>query len=160
MSEFKLQLLAVEAKLTKEPHNEELIKLKEDLIELIELSEETEEPVDEPVNKVEHAAQSETPKDSADNEAKPKNKSTSQHSKRDRNKKKKLNIKEKLRDTNQAMAWQAFASKGLKGVPKKSIFASPVSTLGKVGVGTNGIADAPSSSGRPNRTTERKPSRL
>jgi len=67
--------------------------------------------------------------------------------KREKNRKKKAKLREKHKeqlDTAESVkqSWQSFASKkGLKGITKKSIFASPYSLTGKVGIGTNGIAD-------------------
>lgn len=70
--------------------------------------------------------------------------------KRELNRKKKAKLREKIREQSEIaetekQSWQSFANrKGLKGITKRSIFASPYSVTGKVGVGTNGIADAPS----------------
>lgn len=70
--------------------------------------------------------------------------------KKEKNRKKKAKLRERIKEQldiaeSEKQSWQSFANKrGLKGVTKKSIFASPCSVTGKVGVGTNGIADAPS----------------
>lgn len=157
MTDHKAQLLAVEAKLAKDPNNEDLLSLKEDLIELIELSSEfeqteattsastttktrTTEPA-KPSTSVNETEPSTSPKEVETNVVSKKRK--------ERHKKKKAKTREKV-DIAEAerQSWQSFASKkGLKGVTKKSIFASPCSITGKVGVGTNGIADAPSAAG-------------
>lgn len=79
--------------------------------------------------------------------------------KKEKNRKKKEKLREKIKqqlDTaeSEKQSWQSFANKrGLKGVTKKSIFASPCSVTGKVGVGTNGIADAPSVGGATSSTS-------
>jgi survival-of-motor-neuron-related-splicing factor 30 len=187
--EYRAQLLAVEAKLAKEPHNEELLALKSDLIELIELEEEEEDK-----NKLSNT-NDQTPsqsglRGSSDKPAQRYNNRDSDGDqtigcpddklvetdggdaktgpnqrrqlseaellakKKEKNKKKKAKSRERIKeqlDTAEKVkqTWQSFANqKGLKGLTKKSIFASPCSITGKVGVGTNGIADAPISGAR------------
>lgn len=180
MSEYKAQLLIVEAKLAKDPDNEELLSLKDDLIEVIKGLEEEEEQA------AALAASSQSSKsargftnnscsNNANNRSLP---SSSKYSdsqdkseyndlvdknnkrplseaellakKKEKNRKKKAKLREKMKEQldvaeSEKQSWQSFANKkGLKGVNKKSIFASPCSVTGKVGVGTNGIADAPS----------------
>mgnify|MGYP000852557412 CR=1 FL=1 len=180
MSEYKAQLLAVEAKLAKDPSNEELLSLKADLIELIELScglEEEEgvtgqdgankiqdlgnEPFDPMIEDSNAKASSSKASNSrrvtgATNNLVDKNskrvpsESELLARKKEKNRKKKAKLRERVKEQldvaeSVKQSWQSFANKkGLKGVTKKSIFASPCSVTGKVGVGTNGIADAPS----------------
>lgn len=142
------QLLAVEAKLAKEPDNNELLELKEQLIELIELSGEiAKDEKSSELQKEEKKAQipvKEQPQAATD-QATASDKDIK--AKKDRKKKEKLREKVKVQSDiaeKEKASWRSFASKkGLKGVTKKSIFASPCSVTGKVGVGTNGIADLP-----------------
>ena len=171
MSEYKAQLLAVEAKLAKDPQNEELLSLKENLLELISLSCELEEEDEIDLNK-----DKTTVIDTTDNNPLTSQASSSQDAhkppdgigsktqnknpteadllarKREINRKKRAKLREKLKEQtaiaeSEKQSWQSFANKkGLKGVTKKSIFAAPCTVTGKVGVGTNGIADAPSAS--------------
>lgn len=173
MSEYKAQLLAVEAKLAKDPENEELLDLKADLIELIELSSGLEEEEEAAAAVTAQTKSKQAPKDS--NSGLP---SSSKHvysqgqsaetnnlvdksnkrnlseaellaKKKEKNRKKKAKLREKHKvqldiAESEKQSWQSFANKkGLKGVTRKSIFASPCSVTGKVGVGTNGIADTP-----------------
>lgn len=182
MSNYKAQLLAVEAKLAKDPENEQLLSLKETLLEFISLSCELEENEDEEREKEkeklaeEHQSSSSRsdktvidksydlkPSSDRDTNSHEPNLEDKNHGKkrsltevelmakqRERNRKKKARLREKVREEteiaeSEKQSWQSFANKkGLKGITKKSIFASPHSVTGKVGVGTNGIADAPS----------------
>ena len=199
--DYTAQLLAVEAKLVKEPDNDELLALKADLLELIELSgslEEDEQKLDSGKgnNKNNHTtATSYQPSTSlrqtTAGESDTSQKTTSraphdsnnlvQHGeqqdkgnvdnnttgiqrrvlteaetlakRKEKNRKKREKMREKVKEQLDAaesvkQSWQSFANqRGLKGLTKRSIFASPCSVTGKVGVGTNGIADAPSASG-------------
>lgn len=191
--DYKAQLLAVEAKLAKDPDNEDLLMLKSDLIELIELSGamEADEAAEEQQQQSTssnyksrrathlHGAKSSSASYGGDDQTTHKNLVDSSKSKvtndddedntmsrrganqkrqlseaellakrREKNKKKKAKLREKVKeqlDTAESVkqSWQSFNNqKGLKGLTKKSIFASPCSSTGKVGVGTNGIADA------------------
>lgn len=173
MDDYEAQLLAVEAKLAKDPDNEVLIIAKANIQELIELSRDIQE--DEEKAKVckltkksteqydyDRASSSKTidshEKSQTSNPVDKNNKHTLNESellakKKEKNRKKKAKLREKIKEQldiaeSEKQSWQSFANKkGLKGVTKKSIFASPCSTTGKVGVGTNGIADAPSVAG-------------
>lgn len=163
--DINAQLIAVEAKLAKDPTNSDLLSLKEDLIELLSLSEETEPQL--PSNQEEESSQSQSSdttmgqqhsqnsgaKDSKNVAVNSTNQlSELERRRKEKNKKKRAKLKEKHKEqteiaASEAQSWQSFAcKKGLKGVTKRSIFASPCSAKGKVGVGTNGIADAPSAS--------------
>lgn len=199
MSEYKAQLLAVEAKLAKDPENADLLSLKEDLIELIELSsgldgddqEEMEmEPAKGSVNtrgeerdpflshsnvkpsgsktKDSHQTSGRLSPESASsssnnlvdkNSRRPLSEAELLAKKKEKNRKKKAKLRERIKEQldiaeSEKQSWQSFANKkGLKGVSKKSIFASPCSVTGKVGVGTNGIADAPSATKGPMAAT-------
>lgn len=187
MAEYQAQLVAVEAKLAKDPENEELISLKNDLIELIELSSTIEDETDQQQQQAPSQSTSTTNKNSArystdSSRTQPSNQNNQYDTdksatssgqsptsaggkvgqkrqiseadllakKKEKNKKKKAKLREKIKEQldiaeGEKQSWQSFANrKGLKGLTKKSIFASPYSTTGKVGVGTNGIADTPS----------------
>lgn len=176
-AEYKAQLLAVEAKLAKDPENEELLELKGNLIEFLELyegleEEKEEEPKEELTRKPSKSsgatnvetksnrASSSKPNDTQQREEsdslvdKNNKRALSEAEillkKKEKNRKKKAKLRERHKEQldiaeSEKQSWQSFANKkGLKGVTKKSIFASPCSVTGKVGVGTNGIADAPS----------------
>lgn len=202
MEGYKAQLLAVEAKLAKDPDNEGLLTLKSDLMELIEELGEDEEEANEllsttatntntnsrPSNQKSshhHNTTIRTPHTGSSSQQSSKNlvsqqnddkdplsndqdgtRDVSQSSsrrplteaeilarKKEKNKKKKAKLRERMKEQldiaeSEKQSWQSFANKkGLKGITKKSIFASPCSVTGKVGVGTNGIADAPSTAG-------------
>lgn len=213
--DYKAQLLAVEAKLAKDPENEELLTLKSDLIEIIELSGSLEEDEEQErqlkqaqeassgsgVGKSNYMTSSYQPSGSSSSSGYPRgnsgrkyenddvsrrspdsqktaqqnlvaeggnllandgdNKDNRQSGQRralteaellakrkEKNRKKKAKLREKIKeqlDTAESVkqSWQSFANqRGLKGLNKRSIFASPCSVTGKVGVGTNGIADA------------------
>lgn len=162
MSDPKAYLLAVEAKLAKDPNNEQLLQLKNNLLEFIPISYSLEED-DKRDKELEKASRNQTVIDKSDNNRPESNDQTSTSSeqvqsdsnqdmiarKRELNRKKRAKLKEKIKHETQIaesekQSWQSFANKkGLKGLAKKSIFASPHSVSGKVGVGTNGIADAP-----------------
>lgn len=167
MAEYRAQLLAVEAKLAKDPDNEELLSLKSDLTELIqELSDlEEEQPTSSSraTNIQDKASTSQRSDDSkgrqnaideddtlVDGSRRKLSEAEISARKKEKKKKKKVKLRERMREQSdiaesEKKSWQSFANKkGLKGVTKKSIFASPCSVTGKVGVGTNGIADAPS----------------
>lgn len=169
MAEYKTQLLVVEAKLAKDPDNEELLSLKTDLIELIQGLEEEEEQ--EAAVKTD-STKSFTSNNNSNSRSSPSNSNNVDKNnsralseaellskKKEKNRKKKAKLREKMKEQSdvaesEKQSWQSFANKkGLKGVNKKSIFASPCSVTGKVGVGTNGIADAPSATAV---TTKRK----
>lgn len=202
MDDLRSQLIAVEAKLAKDPDDEELQSLKRDLLEAIELLEEEEaeeekekrgyleESNEEKTSSIQTKTTSRThsanvPSSSTqsgcrsddlrrsddngrsascldyDSAAAPgvdqtitsggaKRKLSEAEllaKKRDKDRKKKAKLREKHRQElavaeSDKQSWQSFAqTKGLKGMSKKSIFASPYSLTGKVGVGTNGIAD-------------------
>lgn len=171
MSDYKAQLLAVEAKLAKDPDNAELLSLKSDLIEMIELS----ETLDEEESLSKPASSNDTANNAGSRSGRAASSRSDDHPeqqqqfnaagnlvkrppseaellarKKEKNRKKKAKLRERLKEQldiaeSEKQSWQSFANKkGLKGVTKKSIFASPASVTGKVGVGTNGIADAPS----------------
>lgn len=198
--DYTAQLLAVEAKLLKEPDNDELLALKADLLELIELSgslEEDEQKSDARGGDQKHhhmtatsyqpstssrqtttggesytgqKTTSKAPRDSdnlveqgeqqdkggADNSTGTQKRvlteAESLAKRKEKNRKKREKMREKVKEQLDAaesvkQSWQSFANqRGLKGLTKRSIFASPCSVTGKVGVGTNGIADAPSAS--------------
>lgn len=166
LAEYKAQLLAVETRLAKDPENEELLSYKEDLIECIELASEEEEQTEASNKTPEDTANKQSKSDQAsssktndsresDNLADKNNRRALTEAeillkKKEKNRKKKAKMREKIKEQldiaeSEKQSWQSFANKrGLKGVTKKSIFASPCSVTGKVGVGTNGIADAPS----------------
>lgn len=192
--EYRAQLLAVEAKLAKEPDNEELLKLKEDLTEIIELTgslNEDEEKEKTSSSNNRNPSHSKAQSTTAKSSYRTKDKDSDQQideapsrsgglgtdgddvtsksgpnqrrqlseaellaKKKEKNRKKKAKLREKYKEQldtaeNVKQTWQSFTNqKGLKGLTKKSIFASPSSITGKVGVGTNGIADAPGSSAR------------
>lgn len=206
--DYHAQLLAVEAKLAKDPGNEELLTLKSDLMEIIELSGSLEEDEEQErqlkksqqqttSKRQQHMTTSSQPSSSGSNYTKDKfrksvtddhsqssnqkclsqvdnsdlvasvdgdstaRSDTEQHQRRplseaellakrkEKNRKKKAKLREKIKeqlDTAESVkqSWQSFSNqRGLKGLNKRSIFASPCSLTGKVGVGTNGIADAP-----------------
>lgn len=166
-SEYKRELLILEAKLEKDPDNQEFLELQRELKSIIELSEELEadkeksipekqtQPVTTSSSKNAPPISSTIDIDSV--AATSSNKDTNKEaverkeSKIRNNKKKKSKAREKMKEKlalaeQEKQTWQSFASKGLKGMTKKSIFASPMSVTGKVGVGTNGIADAPAAS--------------
>lgn len=164
--DLNAQLKAVEFKLAKDPSNQDLLSLKEDLIELISLSEETTESQDTNSSQCSSQHQQQGPKDSAkvgdigakdsknvavnSQQSNDSQMSEAERRKKEKKRKKRAKLLEKHKEQSEiaesgAQSWQSFASKkGLKGVTKQSIFASPCSIKGKVGVGTNGIADAPS----------------
>lgn len=165
MAEYQAQLVAVEAKLAKDPDNEMLISLKNDLIELIELTDTIEDDKPDQANNKQNAPTAQTATNSAQaahttnginntiittTQAPRKSKLSEADllaKKKEKQKKKKAKLREKIKEQldiaeGDKQSWQSFANrKGLKGLNKKSIFASPYSTTGKVGVGTNGIAD-------------------
>lgn len=181
IDEYKAQLLVVEAKLAKEPTNEEYLEYKAELEAAVELLEETAPQTDAKPSTTDHLSQdrhhnhrpsgsrtsqdSHRPNGSINNNLVPHTSSASSGGddnsrrpvseldllakKKEKNRKKKAKLREKLKEQSEIAegeknTWQSFASKkGLKGITKKSIFASPHSLTGKVGVGTNGIADAP-----------------
>lgn len=169
MAEYRAQLLAVEAKLSKDPDNEELLSLKADLTELIqELSDIEEEEQGQSTSSFQPAGlhdkasssrrsddhkgrQNDLDEDDTlvDGSRRKLSEAEILARKKEKNKKKKAKLRERMKEQsdlaeNEKKSWQSFANKkGLKGVTKKSIFASPCSVSGKVGVGTNGIADAP-----------------
>lgn len=168
MEDYRAQLLAAEAKLAKDPENQELLQLKADLTEAIELCGGLEEEKSD--SQLEPSSSSQDSKNRASTSSKFENNRISSDPglnhevrngrsmtdaellarKKQKNKKKKAKLRERLKEQSdlaesEKKSWQSFANKkGLKGVTKKSIFASPCSVAGKVGVGTNGIADAPS----------------
>lgn len=166
MTEFKAQLLICEAKLAKDPDNEELLSHKRDLIEYIQALEEEEELeaaaaalASSKSNLTKNFTDSSnnisrtSPSSSSNvdkNHPRPPSEAELLAKKKEKNRKKKAKLREKIKAQldvaeSEKQSWQSFANKkGLKGVNKKSIFASPCSVTGKVGVGTNGIADAPS----------------
>lgn len=177
MTDYRAQLLAVEAKLAKDPTNEDLLQLKSDLEELIELSGSLEEEEQKTIandSNLQPQSSSASSSKTGDHGQKmsagahynlvteQNNDNKDSHNKRplseaellarkrEKNRKKKAKLREKIKEQldtaeSEKQTWQSFASKkGLKGITKKSIFASPCSVTGKVGVGTNGIADAPS----------------
>lgn len=165
MDDYKLELEAVEAKLLEDPDNEALLSLRDDIKELLEMTDSTSQEIttnsqssygttvkhssdSNKLSKADRVSGSES-----DGNTKKDSISQEQILKRlEKLKKKKLKRKEKLREQHEIaekekQSWQSFANKkGLKGAVKKSIFASPHTVSGKVGVGTNGIADAPSAS--------------
>lgn len=169
MAEYQAQLLVVEAKLAKDPENETLISLKNDLIEFIKLSDTLEDEKPEQTSNTKQNASTKQTATNSTQAARSNEKAASstthpagRHSKlseadllakkKEKQKKKKAKLREKIKEQldiaeGEKQSWQSFANrKGLKGLNKKSIFASPHSTTGKVGVGTNGIADkAPTS---------------
>lgn len=193
--DYRAQLLVVEAKLAKDPDNEELVALRTDLMEIIELSGSLEE--DEELER-QQKQQNQSSRDKhkqTTNHTNPYEPSSSGHSdqytrdasgrtsadlneknlvtteqsdsnerdtnphrrqlseaellakRKEKNRKKKAKLREKVKEQLDAaesvkQSWQSFANqRGLKGLTKRSIFASPCSVTGKVGVGTNGIAD-------------------
>lgn len=157
MSEYKAQLLIVEAKLAKDPDNEELLSLKDDLIEVIkglEEEEEEEQTLPSSSKHLDSQDKSETNNLVDKNNKRPLSEAELLAKKKEKNRKKKAKLREKMKEQldvaeSEKQSWQSFANKkGLKGVNKKSIFASPCSVAGKVGVGTNGIADAVSTTKR------------
>lgn len=183
MSDYKAQLLVVEARLAKEPDDEELLSLKQDLLELIELSGELEEekPSDQSstcrkdrTSDTQVASSSHSSGDSQsgnqghndNNSLVDKRRTLSEAElllkKKEKNRKKKAKLREKHKEQldiaeSEKQNWLAFVNKkGLKGKSKKSIFASPCSVTGKVGVGTNGIADAPSAAMGASSLTKRR----
>lgn len=180
--DYKAQLIAVEAKLAKDPENEALLTMKNDLLELIELyqDEELNEPpppqekvssdqkrADERLSDddlVPHHSGGKQNHHSSNNELsgraasiggqtisggakRPLSEAELLAKKREKNRKKKEKLRVKIKEQSataesEKQSWQSFTNKkGLKGITKKSIFASPYSLTGKVGVGTNGIAD-------------------
>lgn len=169
LEDYRAQLLIVEARLAKDPTNDGLLTMKQGLLEIIELSSELEEEnkankQDKEASEVAEDAQahdkqpvikhddnnpesstSKTPK--SDNDTKDKAIDAQKIAKKkEMTRKKKAKSREKLKEKlelaeQEKQTWQSFASKGLKGMTKKSIFASPCGATGKVGVGTNGIAD-------------------
>lgn len=164
MAEYQAQLVAVEAKLAKDPDNEMLISLKNDLIELIELTDTLEDNKPDQANNKRNDPTTQTGTNStqaaqiinANNAATASTQATRNNKlseadllakKKEKQKRKKAKLREKIKEQldiaeGDKQSWQSFANrKGLKGLNKKSIFASPCSTTGKVGVGTNGIAD-------------------
>lgn len=177
LAEFKAQLLAVETRLAKDPENEELLSLKEDLILYLESAGELEEE-EEVKEQAKPSFVGGTSKKSTNDQTKPDRSSSSKPNdsreksesdnlvdknsrrtlteaeillkKKEKNRKKKAKLRERIKEQldiaeSDKQSWQSFTNRrGLKGVTKKSIFASPCSVTGKVGVGTNGIADAPS----------------
>lgn len=236
--DYKAQLLAVEAKLSKDPENEELLTLKSDLIELIELSSDiaADEQLEQQKadnrnhnNRSKHPYHQQTNNNNSSSQQSPStssnhgrqtrldlgdgyhktrkndctkdgdddhhdgsseytklscdtdtnthgaNTNTNNNNKRqlseaellakrrEKNKKKREKLREKTKEQLDAaesvkQSWQSFANqKGLKGLTKKSIFASPHSVTGKVGVGTNGIADAPSAGGASSASSSAAP---
>lgn len=177
MSEYRVQLLAVEAKLAKDPTNPQLLELKSDLEEMIELSGEVDNndqlnnegasKMDASSSRSQDSQSGISSSSSANNDSKQNNLVTNSNNqvkskgpiseeeklfnrRKEKNKKKRAKLREKIKEQldiaeSEKQSWQSFANKkGLKGLNKKSIFASPHSLTGKVGVGTNGIADAPS----------------
>lgn len=174
MDDINAQLIAVQAKLAKDPTNPDLLSLKEDLIQFLSLSEETAAELEQSATNKDPSQQSQHANDtrpSTHNRSKDGAKdsqfvavnSTTQSTqlsdlerkRKEKNRKKRAKLQEKHKELSEiaeseAQSWQSFAcKKGLKGVTKRSIFASPCSAKGKVGVGTNGIADAPSAAAQP-----------
>lgn len=175
MEEYEAQLLVVEAKLAKNPDDEELLAHKADLLELIELSGGLEPPKSSDTNNLlsknndnskkcdiiqdrnhDPQASISEPRDTAGQSSdpsggarRPLTEAELEAKRKEKNRKKKAKLREKVKEQSdiaesEKQSWQSFTSKkGLKGITKKSIFATPLSTTGKVGVGTNGIADAP-----------------
>uniref|UniRef100_A0A1B8Y718 Survival of motor neuron-related-splicing factor 30 n=1 Tax=Xenopus tropicalis TaxID=8364 RepID=A0A1B8Y718_XENTR len=155
---YKAQLQQVESALTANGENEDLLKLKKDLQEVIELTKDL---------------LSSQPSETADDACDDMSASGSQSWKvgekcmavwsddgqkemiaaqREYKKKKALKKAQRIKELeqereDQKVKWQQFNnkaySKNKKGQVKRSIFASPESVTGKVGVGTCGIADKP-----------------
>lgn len=168
-SEYKRELLILEAKLEKDPNNQQYLELQRELKSIIELSEELEVDREASIPKDQIPSKTHDPKNETDTPTPSTSNDTNstattssntdvdkkaaerKESKIRNNKKKKSKAREKMKEKlalaeQEKQTWQSFASKGLKGMTKKSIFASPISVAGKVGVGTNGIADAPAAS--------------
>ncbi|XP_052009295.1 survival of motor neuron-related-splicing factor 30 [Xyrauchen texanus] len=210
LSNYKAQLQQVEAALSTDPENEDLLKLQKDLQEVIELTKDllTSQPVegvaseksseaavpthnwrvgdrcmaawnqDGQVYEAEieeidgengtaaitfsgygnaevvplHALKATEEGGSRDEDGKPKSKkellAEQREYKKKKAQKKVLRMKELEQEReDQKSKWQQFNnkaySKNKKGQVKRSIFASPESVNGKVGVGTCGIADKP-----------------
>lgn len=147
IEDCRATLIATELKLAKEPNNAQLLALKEDLISLLELSEELTKDEQEQKTK-----EKQKQRDESDQSKSLANKLSVQEAakeaaKLDKKRKKKAKMKEKVKEQlevaeKEKHAWQSFIHKGVKGLKKSSIFASPNSVSGRVGVGTNGIADA------------------
>uniref|UniRef100_A0A8C4QLX2 Survival of motor neuron-related-splicing factor 30 n=1 Tax=Eptatretus burgeri TaxID=7764 RepID=A0A8C4QLX2_EPTBU len=215
LSNYRIQLQQVEAALTADSDNEDLLKLKKDLQEVIELTQDllTSQPTDNSTNVDEHEASSsvshswhvgdhcmalwsedgqwyeaEVEEINADSctaavtfalygnadvvalqslkmveegqgkgsedglGGKPKSKKEMLAQQREYKKKKALKKAQRMKEMEQEREeqknkWQQFNNKAFsktkKGHVKKSIFASPESVTGRVGVGTCGIADKP-----------------
>ncbi|KAL6478476.1 hypothetical protein MHYP_G00143110 [Metynnis hypsauchen] len=211
LSSYRAQLQQVEAALSTDPNNEDLLKLQKDLQEVIELTKDllTSQPAEGvadaessdaappksswdvgdrcmavwsqdgqlyeadieeidgengtaavtflgygnaevvPLHMLRPAEQGKTSKEEA---AKPKSKKKLLAEQREYKKKKAQKKVQRLKELeqereDQKSKWQQFNnkaySKNKKGQVKRSIFASPESVNGKVGVGTCGIADKP-----------------
>uniref|UniRef100_A0A2H1VJ20 SFRICE_007564 n=1 Tax=Spodoptera frugiperda TaxID=7108 RepID=A0A2H1VJ20_SPOFR len=157
---YKLQLQQVEGALLGDPDNEELLKLKTDLEELIELTQDvigtsagdsnvanTHGSInDHDVPILEAAGDGNSSKSSPDCQ-------TGQNSKghnKEYLKKKKQKKQQRMKQYEEEREagknnWLNFHSKVIKkpGVKAKSIFASPDNLTGRVGVGTCGISGKP-----------------
>lgn len=154
--EYKAQLLIAEAKLAKDPENVGLLNFKQTLLDLIslecELEEDDEREKEREKEKEASKSVINTDHKQVDNDSsctnsqisesdKKKEQDTIESQKLAKLKKKKAKSREKMKEKlelaeQEKQTWQCFANKGLKGMTKKSIFASPCGPTGKVGVGT------------------------
>ncbi|XP_022836245.1 survival of motor neuron-related-splicing factor 30-like [Spodoptera litura] len=157
---YKLQLQQVEGALLGDADNEELLKLKADLEELIEL---TEEDIETPADDSEvtnihgssndHDVASVVAADDGNAHTSSSNCQVEQngkgHSKeylKKKKQKKHQRMKQHEEDREaEKNKWLNFHSKAIKkpGIRTKSIFASPDNLTGRVGVGTCGISGKP-----------------
>ncbi|XP_023571269.1 survival of motor neuron-related-splicing factor 30 [Octodon degus] len=156
LASYKAQLQQVEAALSGNGENEDLLKLKKDLQEVIELTKDllSTQPYGNaevtPLLNLKPVEEGRKAKE--DSGSKPMSKKEMIAQQREYKKKKALKKAQRIKELeqereDQKVKWQQFNnraySKNKKGQVKRSIFASPESVTGKVGVGTCGIADKP-----------------
>lgn len=146
---YKLALLATEEKLAKDPDNPELIEMIDNIKSFLELADElNQDEEEEEKRKAEEKRISDEDRSKSDEANKLRIQEAAKlAAKLNKKRKKKAKLKEKIQaqiDVAERgqQTWQSFVNKGAKGLKKTSMFASPSSVTGRVGVGTNGIADA------------------
>ncbi|OBS72657.1 hypothetical protein A6R68_12768 [Neotoma lepida] len=158
LASYKAQLQQVEAALSGNGENEDLLKLKKDLQEVIELTKDllSTQPSETLTSSDSFASTQPTHSWKVGDRCMAIWSEDGQKEmiaqQREYKKKKALKKAQRIKELeqereDQKVKWQQFNnraySKNKKGQVKRSIFASPESVTGKVGVGTCGIADKP-----------------